>query len=182
MLLALTELICLSDRVVSEYRPPQSLRRISGGQPEQGKADSAGFSEPDLPDLPEVAPGRCAWAQHVTLCRYCPLDIPVATLRGFSICDDHTDHPYAPRIVTQPSNNAVQSRWHRDSFGTLVVKENPSRLGAFVHNLRLPGQQGKRCGGLKEAESAGGVVDDGRKLLGRPWRGLSVGMNIRSSK
>lgn len=67
-------------------------------------------------------------------------DTPVATLRGSSIYYVHTDHLDAPKRVTQPSDNAVRWSWDRDPFGTTVVNENPSGVGAFTYNLRLPGQ------------------------------------------
>jgi YD repeat-containing protein len=67
-------------------------------------------------------------------------DIPVATLRGSSIYYVHTDHLNAPKKVTQPSNNAVRWSWDRDPFGATAVNENPSGLGAFSYNLRLPGR------------------------------------------
>ncbi len=67
-------------------------------------------------------------------------DIPVATLRGSNIFYVHTDHLNAPRMVTQPSNNGIRWRWDRDPFGTNSVNENPSGLGVFSYNLRLPGQ------------------------------------------
>jgi len=66
-------------------------------------------------------------------------DIPVATLRGSSIYYVHTDHLNATRMVTQ-TNNAIRWRWDRDPFGTTAVNENPSGLGTFSYNLRLPGQ------------------------------------------
>jgi RHS repeat-associated protein len=67
-------------------------------------------------------------------------DIPVATLRGSNIFYVHSDHLNAPRTVTQPSNNAIRWRWDRDPFGATAVNENPSGLGVFSYNLRLPGQ------------------------------------------
>jgi RHS repeat-associated protein len=67
-------------------------------------------------------------------------DIPVATLRGSAIYYVHTDHLNAPRMVTQPSNNAIRWRWDRDPFGTTAPNQNPSGLGTFSYNLRLPGQ------------------------------------------
>lgn len=66
-------------------------------------------------------------------------DIPVATIRGSSIFYVHTDHLNAPKKVTQ-TNNAVRWSWDRDPFGTTIVNENPSGLGTFSYNLRLPGQ------------------------------------------
>jgi RHS repeat-associated protein len=67
-------------------------------------------------------------------------DIPVATLRGTSIYYVQTDHLNAPKKVTQPSNNAVRWSWDRAPFGTTAPNENPSGLGTFLYNLRLPGQ------------------------------------------
>jgi RHS repeat-associated protein len=66
-------------------------------------------------------------------------DIPVATLRGSSIYYVHTDHLNAPKKVTQ-TNNGVRWSWDRDPFGTTTVNQNPSGLGTFSYNLRLPGQ------------------------------------------
>jgi RHS repeat-associated protein len=67
-------------------------------------------------------------------------DIPVATLRGSSLYYVHSDHLNAPARVTRPSNNALRWRWERAPFGTTAPDENPSGLGTFVYNLRLPGQ------------------------------------------
>lgn len=67
-------------------------------------------------------------------------DIPVATLRGANIFYVHTDHLNAPIKVTRPFNNAVRWSWDRDPFGTTGVNQNPSGLGTFTYNLRLPGQ------------------------------------------
>lgn len=67
-------------------------------------------------------------------------DIPVATLRGTDIFYVHTDHLNAPTKVTGSSDNAVRWSWDRDPFGTTAPNENPSGLGTFTYNLRLPGQ------------------------------------------
>ncbi len=67
-------------------------------------------------------------------------DTPVATVRGTSVFYVHTDHLNAPRKVTRPSDNGVRWSWDRDPFGTTTVNENPSGLGTFTYNLRLPGQ------------------------------------------
>ncbi len=73
-------------------------------------------------------------------------DTPVATLRpngggGVNVFYVHTDHLDTPRLITQPSNNAVRWRWDSDPFGTNLPNENPAGLGTFVYNLRFPGQQ-----------------------------------------
>ena len=52
----------------------------------------------------------------------------------------HTDHLNTPRLIT---NNAGQAVWRwdqADPFGGNVPNENPSGLGTFTCNLRLPGQ------------------------------------------
>ena len=72
-------------------------------------------------------------------------DIPVATLRpgpggSIEIFYVHADYLATPRLVTRPSDNAVVWKWDSDPFGTTQANENPSGLGAFVYNLRFPGQ------------------------------------------
>jgi len=54
------------------HRPQFDSGRIFGGEPAQGQADSAGCSGPGLLDMPEVALGRCARAQQMTLYPYYP--------------------------------------------------------------------------------------------------------------
>jgi RHS repeat-associated protein len=52
----------------------------------------------------------------------------------------HTDHLNTPRVIT---NQAAQVVWrwdHAEPFGSNPPNENPSGLGAFTCNLRLPGQ------------------------------------------
>jgi RHS repeat-associated protein len=51
----------------------------------------------------------------------------------------HADHLNAPRVVTN-SSNQIRWRWISDPFGQLPPEENPTNLGAFTLNLRLPGQ------------------------------------------
>lgn len=53
----------------------------------------------------------------------------------------HTDHINTPRLVTQASNGAIRWRWDdTDPYGMLPPNENPAGSGAFVLNLRMPGQ------------------------------------------
>jgi RHS repeat-associated protein len=71
-------------------------------------------------------------------------DIPLATLRpkaggGVDVYYIHSDHLNAPRLITDASN-AVRWRWDADPFGAGVVSDNPSGAGAFIFNLRFPGQ------------------------------------------
>ncbi|MEY8876773.1 MAG: RHS repeat-associated core domain-containing protein, partial [Leptothrix sp. (in: b-proteobacteria)] len=51
----------------------------------------------------------------------------------------HTDHLNTPRVVTDTAGN-LRWRWIADPFGTAVPETNPAGLGAFVQNLRFPGQ------------------------------------------
>jgi RHS repeat-associated protein len=78
-------------------------------------------------------------------------DLPVATLRPKSgsvttpIAVDvfyvHADHLGTPRVITRPSDNKVVWKWDSaEAFGNNVPNENPSALGAFTYNLRMPGQ------------------------------------------
>jgi RHS repeat-associated protein len=52
----------------------------------------------------------------------------------------YADQIGAPRLVTNTSNQAVW-RWDQaDPFGIAAPDQNPSGLGTFAYNLRLPGQ------------------------------------------
>jgi RHS repeat-associated protein len=70
---------------------------------------------------------------------------PIATIRpdgsgGVTLYYVHADERGAPWVVTRPSDSAVVWRWDHDPFGTTAPNENPSGLGSFSYNLRLPGQ------------------------------------------
>jgi RHS repeat-associated protein len=52
----------------------------------------------------------------------------------------HTDHLNTPRLITNNVGQAVWSWNNDDPFGANVPNENPSALGDFTCNLRLPGQ------------------------------------------
>jgi RHS repeat-associated protein len=52
----------------------------------------------------------------------------------------HTDHLNTPRLITNNVGEVVWSWANDDPFGANVPNENPSGLGAFTCNLRLPGQ------------------------------------------
>ncbi len=78
-------------------------------------------------------------------------DVPVATLRPKSgsvttpIAVDifyvHADHLGTPRVITRPSDNKVVWSWDStEAFGNSLPNENPSALGTFSYNLRMPGQ------------------------------------------
>lgn len=52
----------------------------------------------------------------------------------------HTDHLNTPRLITNQAGQAVW-RWDQgEPFGDSLPNENPSGLGIFTCNLRLPGQ------------------------------------------
>jgi RHS repeat-associated protein len=78
-------------------------------------------------------------------------DLPIATLRPKSgstttpIAVDifyvHADHLGTPRVITRPSDNKIVWKWDSaEAFGNSAPNENPSALGAFTYNLRMPGQ------------------------------------------
>jgi RHS repeat-associated protein len=72
-------------------------------------------------------------------------DIPVATLRPNGANVDvfyvHTDQLNTPRKISRPSDNALRWRWDPTPFGEGAPDQNPASIGAFVYNLRFPGQQ-----------------------------------------
>ena len=79
-------------------------------------------------------------------------DVPVATLRpnggstttpiAIDIFYVHVDHLGTPRAITRPTDNKVVWSWDStEAFGNNLPNENPSALGAFKYNLRMPGQQ-----------------------------------------
>ena len=63
----------------------------------------------------------------------------VATDEASRIYFIHADHLNAPRAVMN-SANQLRWRWTSDPFGLLPPEDNPSGLGVFTLNLRLPGQ------------------------------------------
>jgi RHS repeat-associated protein len=76
-------------------------------------------------------------------------DLPIATLRPtgtgtptpIAVYYVHTDHLGSPRAITRPSDDAIVWRWdNADPFGDNAAEENPSGLGNFKYDLRLPGQ------------------------------------------
>lgn len=62
----------------------------------------------------------------------------VATAAPAGLYFIHTDHLNTPRLIT---NEVKQTAWASDDpFGNNAPNENPSGLGTFTCNLRLPGQ------------------------------------------
>ena len=62
------------------------------------------------------------------------------TVGAASIFFVHTDHLNTPRLITNNVGQAVWTWNNDDPFGANVPNENPSALGDFTCNLRLPGQ------------------------------------------
>ena len=53
----------------------------------------------------------------------------------------HADHLNTPRVITRPTDNKVVWKWDStEAFGNNAPNENPSALGAFSYNLRMPAQ------------------------------------------
>ncbi len=53
----------------------------------------------------------------------------------------HPDHLGTPRMITRASDNAIVWRWdNAEPFGDSQPNEDPSGVGRFAYNLRLPGQ------------------------------------------
>jgi RHS repeat-associated protein len=67
-------------------------------------------------------------------------DLPVGTVDA-ALSFVHADHLGTPRMVTRPSDNAIEWRWdNTEVFGNNAPDQNPSGLGVFAYNLRFPGQ------------------------------------------
>ena len=78
-------------------------------------------------------------------------DTPIATLRPVSgsittpIAINtfyvHADQLGTPRVITRPTDNKVVWKWEStEAFGNNLPNENPSAVGTFKYNLRMPGQ------------------------------------------
>ncbi|AXA93105.1 RHS repeat-associated core domain-containing protein [Massilia sp. YMA4] len=60
-----------------------------------------------------------------------------------------TDHLNTPRVIVRASDNKVVWRWDdADPFGVAPPNENPSGLGTFTFNMRMPGQYYDRATNL----------------------------------
>jgi RHS repeat-associated protein len=67
-------------------------------------------------------------------------DYTAAATAAWGIFYIHADHLNTPRLITNQTSQAVW-RWDQvDPFGANAANENPSGLGIFSCNLRLPGQ------------------------------------------
>lgn len=73
-------------------------------------------------------------------------DMPVAVLKRNAagqmlVHYIFADHLNTPRMIVRASDNKLVWRWDvSDPFGVIQPLEDPSGLGAFVYNLRFPGQ------------------------------------------
>lgn len=79
------------------------------------------------------------------------LSIPVGVVKqtgtagagniAISLYNVSTDQVGAPRVITRQSDEALVWRWDSaEPFGATAPDQNPSSLGAFTYNQRLPGQ------------------------------------------
>lgn len=66
-------------------------------------------------------------------------DLPVGVLKSGAVYYVNPDHLGAPLSITDANGKAVW-RWDRDPYGSSKPNENPSGLGTFTYNVRLPGQ------------------------------------------
>ncbi len=69
-----------------------------------------------------------------------PISVTVQSNAPSGMYFIHPDHLDTPRLITD-GTGAVAWRWdNEDAFGNNAPNENPSSLGTFTCNLRLPGQ------------------------------------------
>ena len=84
--------------------------------------------------LGEYTPSGTLIAEHIWL-----NDRPIAVVTPTGTYYVHTDQLDTPRYITNSSKQLVWE-WLSDPFGTSAPNQNPSGLGTFVYNLRMPGQ------------------------------------------
>jgi RHS repeat-associated protein len=88
----------------------------------------------------------------------------------------HTDHLNTPRAITSGSGQLVWSWANDDPFGANVPNEDPSGLGRFSCNLRLPGQYFDKETNLHYNYARDYEADVGRYVQSDPI-GLLGGVN-----
>jgi len=66
-------------------------------------------------------------------------DQAIGVMQGVALYYVYADHLNTPRLITNTANTPVW-RWDSDPFGNNPPNQNPSGLGTFVYNQRLPGQ------------------------------------------
>ena len=86
-----------------------------------------------------------AWLKHIPVAMWVtdPANPSGAPLVYFI----HTDHLNTPRVVVD-RNGKTRWRWMSEPFGTTAPETNPSGLGDFTQNLRMPGQYADAESGL----------------------------------
>ena len=86
-----------------------------------------------------------AWLKHIPVAMWAadPANPSGAPLVYFI----HTDHLNTPRVVVD-RNGKTRWRWLAEPFGTTAPETNPSGLGDFTQNLRMPGQYADAESGL----------------------------------
>jgi RHS repeat-associated protein len=112
-------------------------------------------------------------------------DIPVATLQpngsgGVNLYYVHSDQLNAPRKIAEPTTDQLVWRWDTDPFGTVSPNQNPSGLGTFVYNLRLPGQYYMEETGLNQNLNRDYDPIGGGRYIESDHIGLAGGLNTYS--
>jgi RHS repeat-associated protein len=90
----------------------------------------------------------------------------------------HADHLNTPRLVVDTAGQK-RWRWLAEPFGTTVPEDNPAGLGAFVQNLRFPGQYADQESGLSYNYFRDYDASIGRYVQSDPI-GLAGGINTYS--
>ena len=109
-------------------------------------------------------------------------DMPVAVLKrnatGQMLVNYiFADHLNTPRMIVRASDNKIVWRWvGYDPFGAIQPLEDPAGLGAFVYNLRFPGQVYDKESGLYYNYFRDYDPSTGRYLQSDPI-GLKGGIN-----
>ena len=89
----------------------------------------------------------------------------------------YTDQLNTPRLITNQAQQAVWTWANDDPFGNNAPNENPSNLGAFTCNLRLPGQYFDKETNLHYNGARDYDAGIGRYIQPEPL-GLAGGINL----
>jgi len=99
---------------------------------------------------------------------------------AISLHNVSTDQVGAPRIITRQSDEAIVWRWDSaEAFGATAPDQNPSSLGTFSFNQRLPGQTFDAESGLFQNWNREYSTRIGRYMQSDPI-GLEGGINTFS--
>lgn len=87
-------------------------------------------------------------------------NLPVAMIKAGVAYSIDTDQIGAPRVIRNLAGQEVW-RWDTDAFGAAAANANPSGLGPFTYNPRLPGQffdveTGKHYNGFRDYDPVTG--------------------------